>query len=777
MMLDDSARLAAALSDHYRIERLLGQGGMATVYLATDLKHDRDVAVKVLRPELAATVGPDRFTREIEIAAKLTHPHILPLHDSGEADGFLFYVMPYVEGETLRDRLHRVGPLPVGEAIRVTEQVATALHYAHERDIVHRDIKPENILLTGDQAVVADFGIARAVTAAAGSRLTETGLAVGTPHYMSPEQGLGSDAVDARSDVYALGCMVFEMVSGRPPFEGETAQAVVAKHVADSAPTLRAVDRTIPLFVERAVDKALAKAPADRFQTSAAFAEALVTGAVVARVGRAGMRGRRGVLAAAALGLVAAVLWIAMPSRATEIERLAVLPPTNLLGTPEQEPVVDGMHNALITELSQAGVAVVGGVRSMARYRASDQRVRDIAAELDVDALVEPSVFWTSDSVGIDVRLVDGRSEASVWSRSYTADARNVLALYREVTRAIAGEISRALVPEGAASLAEARAVDPAAHEAYLRGRFHAGKLTPADLATAEEYYETALALDSSYAAAHAGLAWVWVARRQMNQVAHEVAAPRARAAAERAIQLDSTLSEAQHALGVGVGWVEWDWELQERALRRALQLHPGNTDARADYSHLLLVLGRAEEAMIQIDSAVAFDPFDVKSQAFRAVVLLMGAGRAGEASEAFEAVLRSVPNHPVGWTGLFQAAAHEGRWEASVRAYTARARATGDLELDTLVTRVFAERGAEEAYLAAATLLEARTARSYVSATAVATAYALAGRASETLTWLERGIDEREANMPYIGVTPLYAFLHGEPRFTRLLERMRLPT
>ena len=238
--------LKAALADRYTIERELGSGGMATVYLAEDIKHRRQIAIKVLRPELAASLGVERFVREIEIAANLTHPHILPLFDSGEADGFLYYVMPFIEGESLRDRLAREQKLSVPDAVRIADQVASALSHAHERGLVHRDIKPENILLAGDQAIVADFGIARAVEAAGGERLTGTGMAIGTPAYMSPEQAVGDKNIDGRSDVYALGCVVYEMVSGRTPFEGATPQALLAMHAVETAPSLGTVDPDNP---------------------------------------------------------------------------------------------------------------------------------------------------------------------------------------------------------------------------------------------------------------------------------------------------------------------------------------------------------------------------------------------------------------------------------------------------------------------------------------------------------------------------------------------------
>ncbi len=269
------ARLEAALADRYRLERELGAGGMATVYLAHDLRHGRPVAVKVLRPELAAIIGADRFLKEIETTANLQHPHILPLFDSGAADSFLFYVMPYVKGESLRDRLTREKQLPVDDAVRLTIEVASALDYAHRHGVIHRDIKPENILLHDGRALVADFGIALAVTSAGGQRLTETGMSLGTPHYMSPEQAMGDREITPKSDVYALGCVLYEMLLGEPPFTGPTAQAIIVRVMMEEprSPTLQR--KTIPLQVERALLTALAKLPADRFESAAQFAAAL----------------------------------------------------------------------------------------------------------------------------------------------------------------------------------------------------------------------------------------------------------------------------------------------------------------------------------------------------------------------------------------------------------------------------------------------------------------------------------------------------------------------
>src|SRR5580765_505105 len=268
-------RLQSALADRYRLDREAGAGGMATVYLAEDVRHDRRVALKVLRPELSAVIGAERFLAEIKLTANLQHPHILPLFDSGEADGYLFYVMPFIEGETLRDRLNREKQLPVADAVRITTEVAAALDYAHRHGVVHRDIKPENILLHDGQALVADFGIALAASKASGSRMTDTGMSLGTPHYMSPEQAMGEREITARSDVYALGAVLYEMLTGDPPFTGSTAQAIVARVVTESPRSLTAQRHTIPRNIEAAVMTALEKLPADRFATAAEFAEAL----------------------------------------------------------------------------------------------------------------------------------------------------------------------------------------------------------------------------------------------------------------------------------------------------------------------------------------------------------------------------------------------------------------------------------------------------------------------------------------------------------------------
>ena len=367
-MTDTVSALSAALTDRYRLERELGQGGMATVYLAHDLRHERKVAIKVLRPELAAVIGADRFVREIRTVAALQHPHILGLIDSGEVQGTAYYVMPFVEGESLRDRLTREKQLPIPDAVRIATEVASALDYAHRHGVIHRDIKPENILLHDGQALVADFGIALAVSQAGGSRMTETGMSLGTPHYMSPEQAMGEREITARSDVYALGCVTYEMLLGEPPFTGPTAQAIVAKVVTEEPRPLAIQRRSVPEHVEEAVLTALAKLPADRFRTAAEFAGALAgrsdhpTGPrPVRRTGARSPRSFAGILAGASglsflVGAAGAVLWLdSRPSRQPRLQA-SLLPPAGCeygpvsLGPPQLSP--DGTLLVFVADCS-----------------------------------------------------------------------------------------------------------------------------------------------------------------------------------------------------------------------------------------------------------------------------------------------------------------------------------------------------------------------------------------------------------------------------------------
>ena len=417
--------LRAALATRYRIERELGHGGMATVYLARDVKHDRPVALKVMLPEFAAVLGSERFLREIQVAARLRHPNIVPLYDSGDADGTLYYIMPYVEGESLRDRMAREGPLPLADALRIAGDVAQALSYAHAHDVVHRDIKPENILLEGDRAVVADFGIARAVTQAAGGddRLTQTGIAVGTPVYMSPEQAGAEDRIDGRSDIYSLACVVYEMLAGHPPFTGATGHEVMARHSMDAVPSLRAARPNIPDGVEAAICSALQKSPADRFATASQFAAAL-GGSSAQALRRGGPTTRRIVAAATAAAVVVAVVVIAFLVRKNNerarSSRVVVMPFENRTALKEFDALGIVTAEWLTQRLAQASFLTVldtRGAQATAGKLGAAPTPAEVGRETGAGAVVAGSYVLQGDSLEFQARISstsDGRILMSI---------------------------------------------------------------------------------------------------------------------------------------------------------------------------------------------------------------------------------------------------------------------------------------------------------------------------------------------------------------------------
>jgi len=501
-------RLRAALAGRYAVESELGHGGMAVVFLTQDLKQHRPVAIKVLRPELAAAIGGERFLREIEIAARLTHPHILPLYDSGDADGLLFYATPYIEGESLRDRLQRERQLPIEDAVAITRQVASALAYAHSHDVVHRDIKPENILLQGEEVVVADFGIARAITAAGGAKLTETGIAVGTPVYMSPEQAMAEPTLDGRSDVYSLGCVLYEMLAGEPPYTGPTAGAILARRLTDPVPPLHTVRETVPTEVEWAIEKALAKVPADRFATATQFAEALgLPGARRPRVSR------RAVGWTAAAAVMLAVLAVLIP-RALSRKPVSLDPNLIAVAPFDVRGAGLGLWSEGLVEYLSRSLDGAGELRTVSpsvflrrwRGRSDPASARDLGARTGARLVVFGSLVQGGlDSVRLratlfDVVTVQSQAEVEVAGDTLgidrIADSLGV-SLLRELgrTRPVAA-IRNA--PFGAASL-------PALKE-FLRGeQFYRRSQYDSALA----HYARAVALDNSFALANRRMALV----------------------------------------------------------------------------------------------------------------------------------------------------------------------------------------------------------------------------------------------------------------------------
>jgi eukaryotic-like serine/threonine-protein kinase len=553
---DPLAVLPTTLAGQWLVQQHLGQGGMANVYLARDLKHGRDVAIKVLRPEVASAVGSERFLREIAIAAHLNHAHILPLFDSAEVDGHVLFVMPYVAGESLRDRIRRAGPLPVREAVDIARQVASALDYAHAHGVVHRDIKPENILLQAGQAVVADFGIARAIDAAAagGQVLTETGLVLGTPHYMSPEQITG-DVIGPASDVYSLGCVLFEMLTGSPPFAGSTGQSLLGRHALEAPPSPRPRRSDVSRDLEAVVVTALAKRPEDRFASAGQLGDALSGSVPAPRLRRAGSRRLPVALAVLVLGS-AAGWWLQRLGAGERTAKVAVLYLDNLSPDSADQYIADGITEETIGRLSRLTRITVPSRGMVRRFRGrSDEEPGRIGRLLGADYLVGGTLARSTSGLRVRLELVKASDGAQVWGASYDLAVADVLAIEDSIAQAVATEVIGRLAPAERAVLTAKPTENREAYDHYLKGNFYLARRTSAaDGHLALKEYQAALALEPRFAKALGRLGvvyaifanWPW----EYPGLGTDSLVARGLAAANRAIAFDSASPDGWLARG-----------------------------------------------------------------------------------------------------------------------------------------------------------------------------------------------------------------------------------
>jgi serine/threonine-protein kinase len=632
-------RLQAALVDRYRIDRELGQGGMATVYLAQDLKHDRPVALKVLREELQQALGAERFEREIRLAARLQHPHILTVLDSGADGGVLWFTMPYVEGESLRARLQRERQLSLRDAIRITREAAQALQYAHDHGIVHRDIKPDNILLTKDgSTLVADFGIARALEAGA-PVLTQTGMSLGTPAYMSPEQASGDREVDARSDTYALGVVLYELLAGEAPFTGPTAQAIIAKRFSQAAPSIRASRPNVPENVDRAIQRALAMVPGDRFPTVAAFSEALEPAAVEPTVSLpatpaarpAAPHRRFAVSSALALGLIigAGLLFAwrrssgpqqnAAATAATDaVTRLAVLPFENL-GDTSDAYFADGVTDAVRGKLISLPALQVIARGSSLQYRSSTKQPGEIAKELGVRYLLTGTVRWAKNADGTSrvqvspelVEIGPDGAASSRWQQPFDAPLTDVFKVQGDIAAKVTQAMRVALPGNTAAELVLAPTSSPAAYDAYLRGEaaWNSGANTsPPALRAALARFQEAVKLDSTFAQAWSAVATT-SAFLYTNSVPTRQLARQSFAALERAEALDPNAVSTQIARFRYLGLVEQNTTTALAQIEAAAKASPNDAAILAALATAERSAGMWDEALRHYEAAAALDP------------------------------------------------------------------------------------------------------------------------------------------------------------------------
>jgi serine/threonine-protein kinase len=765
---------------------------MATVWHAHDLRHDRPVALKVLHAELASILGPDRFLREIRLAARLQHPHILTVLDSGDAGGRLWYTMPYVEGETLRGRLERERQLPIADALRISREVADALDYAHHQGVIHRDIKPENILIGGGHALVADFGIARQAGGRVGGteeRLTETGLSLGTPHYMSPEQAAGDRDLDARSDIYSLGCVLYEMLAGEPPYIGATQQAVLAKRLTEPVPRVSTL-REVPVGVEQAVTRALARSPADRFATAADFAAALGdTGAALVTptavtptaVSPATARRSRLTLPLTAAGvalLIAAAVFAwrsrAAPAREAPPASAAVLPFTNLSAEKDQEYFSDGLTEELITALSQVPGLKVAPRSSSFQFKGREPDVREVGRALDVGTVLEGSVRRSGARLRVSAQLVSVKEGYQLWAESYDRDLADVFAVQEDIARAIVAALRVRLAPDRERVVASPTS-DLQAYDLYLKGRFAWNQRTETSLPQAAKYFEQAVARDSTMARGYAGLADAELLLPIYTAAKPETEWPKAKAAALRALTLDSNLAEAQTSLAYGTLLYEWNWQAAEASFRQAITLDSAYATAHHWYADFLAGRGRLDESLREMRRAHELDPLSRIIETELAWVLYI-MGRTDDAKAEIDRVLALDPGfaHAYFVRGLIELKAGQpAEAVASFRrnidiggyyAYTVGALCTALAKSG--------DRAAAERELAA---MLARRKTQYFPPFGLAVAYTGVGDKSQAIAWLERGIAERDILMPENFFDRLFDPLVGDPRFAEVERRMGL--
>ncbi|UCF21126.1 MAG: protein kinase [Gemmatimonadota bacterium] len=742
-------RLERGLAGRYTVERELGQGGMAIVYLAHDLRHDRKVALKVLRPELASDIGPDRFLREIKLAAGLTHPHILPLYDSGETDGLLFYVMPNMEGESLREYLDAKGQLPLDEALRIAREVASALDYAHRNNVVHRDIKPENILLHAGSATVADFGIGKALSEVE-AEITQTGMMLGTPTYVSPEQASGEPNVDGRSDLYSLGCVLYEMLAGEPPFTGPNAQAIITKRFVSPIPKLRAV-RDIPEAVDEVTTRALARTPVDRFPSAAEFAETL-------KELQAGGGTPPGGLAAIAK---------AAPPK----QSIAVVPLANMSADPENEYFSDGMTEEVINALAKLPGVQVASRTSCFAFKGKEVDVREVGEKLGVANVLEGSVRKIGNRIRLTVQLTDVNNGYHLWSETYDRQLEDVFAIQDEISKAIVEALKVRLVGD-TSQLVVPTTGDIQAYTLYLKGRFFFNKFSEPDLRRGLEYFQQALLKDPGYAKAHAGIADIW-AELADDWVVPDDAYPRSKAAAARALNLEPSLAEALTSIGKVLCWYEWDFNGAERELRKAVSINPNYAEAHFVFGSTLPAVGKLGEAIEEIRHALVLDPLAPHHSRWLARFLLYAKDYEGAIAQSHK-TLEIEKNYFQSYLDIGSALLGQGqpeqalKWfregqslESSVRSY------------DALIVRALAALGDLEEANPILERLEEEAKHRYVRAEVLAMGYAAIKDSDRAFACLEKALASRSAGLIYIHLDPGYETLRSDPKFATFIQRV----
>jgi eukaryotic-like serine/threonine-protein kinase len=783
----------------YEVLAPLGAGGMGEVYRARDTRLRREVAIKVL----PAGVSQDekrlrRFEQEARAASALNHPNIVTIHDFGSEGGAPYVVLELLEGETLRNRI-ATGPVPETRVIDYGLQIASGLAAAHAKGIVHRDLKPENVIVTRDGVVkILDFGLAKLTLpeetletpheAPTLTAVTEPGVILGTVGYMSPEQVQGLPA-DARSDLFSFGGILYEMLAGRRAFSGPSAAGTMSAILRDDPAPLS--PDAVPSPLERVVRRCLEKAPGERFQSARDLGFALreCSGRSGVSVTQTQLLPGRRRLRPITIGilLLAGVAAIAFnagglrerlfsPPRSLRIRSLAVLPLANLSGDPGQDYFADGMTEALTASLAQIRSVKVISRTSAMQYKGATKPLREIVRELHVDAVVEGSFARAGDRVRVTAQLIHGESDTHFWAKSYDATLGDVLNLQGEIASAIAGQIEAELTVDERSRLAARHAVAPKAYEAYLLGRYFLDSGSEEELKKALEQFTRALEIQNDYAAAHAGIASYYAILPFYSSLSPAEVFPRARAAAEKAVEIDEGLAEAHASLAYIRAYYEWDWPAAEREFRRALNLRPSFADAHFSYSRFLAASGRMKEAVAEIETAEELDPREVSLKANRALLSYFQ-GHYDDAITELRDLSRADPALSVAHWGLGLSYEQKGQGSEALASLNEAARLSKNLNVLSSLAHAQAVFGQAPRARESVALLKEKARTSYVPSYYFVLIYTGLGEKDRAFEWLERAYQERSTVLAYLRLDPRLAPLRSDPRYADLVRRLGFPS
>ena len=785
-MSDLREQLQQDLGSAYTLEQELGGGGMSRVFVATDNSLGRQVVIKILPPEMAAAVSSQRFRREIQLAANLQHPHIVPLHSAGEINGLPYFTMPYVKGESLRAHLVKVGELPLSEAIRTLREVASALAYAHENNVVHRDIKPENVLISGGSAVVTDFGVAKALSASSGDTgssgvsLTSMGIALGTPAYMAPEQATADPHTDHRADIYALGVMAYEMITGQTPFTGRSPQATLAAHVTEAPESITKRRSNIPPGLAAIVMRTLEKRPADRYQTAHDVMhdlDALSTpsGGMTPTASYRVPKTRRWLvpaIAAAAAIVLGSSVWFgfasrsaAAPAAATIEKSIAVLPFKNLSGDPANEYLGDGLSEELLNVLAQIPGLRVAARSSSFQFKGKTTDIREIGSKLGVTSVLDGSVRKTGDKLRVTAQLIDAKSGYQIWTETFDRTAGDMLAVQDEITTAIGQSLQVRFGVE-----LSTHSQKPEAFESYLKGVYASNRGGEAGHKQALLHYKDALSKDSTYAAAWSRIAITYINLSGFGYMRQAEALPLAEKAAQRAIALNPDLPNSMMAQAALLR-MKGDVERGDAAMAAIVEKYPNLSAPHVEVGNSLLRKGRIDEALREVRIAVQLDPMSVSRRQSLGLHLVMGRRFKDAIAELRKAAAMD-PEDTYTAVNLAQALAEDGQHAEAVAVNEkAVASSPDDPFIEMMLAYIYAKAGRRDDAMKIVRKWES-SAEADGFAFEMASVHAALGEKDKAFAKLDR---LASISGIYFKLDPMLDGIRDDPRFDAFLSKWKL--